>query len=58
VTPDGRTLMTTSSVGILRMWPLERAQWIRDACILANRELTLHEWRAYLAGLPYENVCP
>jgi WD40 repeat protein len=57
VTPDGRTLVTTSSVGILRMWPLARAQWVRDACLMANRELTLHEWRAYLAGLPYESVC-
>jgi WD40 repeat protein len=58
VAPDGRTLETTSTVGILRVWPLERAQLIRDACLMANRELTLSEWRAYLPGLSYENVCP
>jgi WD40 repeat protein len=57
VTPDGRTLVTTSSVGRLRVWPLERAQWIRDACLMANRELTLSEWRAYLTSIPHMKVC-
>jgi WD40 repeat protein len=58
VTPDGRYVLATGTAGIVRIWPLERAQWIRDACLMANRELTLHEWRTYLSGLPYENVCP
>jgi hypothetical protein len=59
ITPDGRWLLTIGSPGLLTTWPLARAQWIADACRLANRQLTTGEWRSYLAGIPYvAKVCP
>jgi WD40 repeat protein len=59
VTPDGRWLLTIGKPGLLTTWPLARAQWIADACRLANRQLTTGEWRSYLAGIPYvAKVCP
>ena len=34
------------------------AAWERDACTIANRNLTRSEWTQYLPGVPYHKTCP
>jgi hypothetical protein len=57
VTPNGREVVTTSTTGHLTIWPLTVHRWMADACLIANRTLTLREWHAYLPGLPYRPAC-
>jgi hypothetical protein len=32
--------------------------WVRQACRIANRNLTLEEWQTYLGSAPYQQTCP
>lgn len=37
---------------------LDPASWIRDACTIANRNLSAAEWAADAGGTPYRTQCP
>jgi WD40 repeat protein/class 3 adenylate cyclase len=57
ITPDGRTLVVTSTRGILSTWPLSTARWVADACAIANRDLTAQEWQTYVGTSPAATAC-
>jgi WD40 repeat protein len=38
-------------------WNLEPDSWIRDACAVADRNLTSDEWATYLPGVPKQATC-
>jgi hypothetical protein len=45
------------------LWDLTKLNDLRDrplqhACTLAGRGLSRDEWARYVAGLPYQNICP
>jgi WD40 repeat protein len=57
ITPDGRTLLTESTPGILAAWPLTPRAWVADACAIAHSRLSPAAWRTYFAGVPYRATC-
>jgi WD40 repeat protein len=57
VTPDGGEVVTTSTSGIMTVWPLSTASWIAAACRIAGGPLSRSDWRAYIPGLPYNPAC-
>jgi WD40 repeat protein len=61
--PNGRSLATGSRDGKVILWDLTKLNDLRDrplqhACTLAGRGLSRDEWARYVAGLPYQNICP
>jgi DNA-binding SARP family transcriptional activator/WD40 repeat protein len=38
-------------------YPLDPAVWLREACAVAGRDLTRHEWDRFLPGRPWEPTC-
>ncbi|MCK4727147.1 MAG: WD40 repeat domain-containing protein, partial [Anaerolineales bacterium] len=55
--PEGEQLAIVGDFGIL-LWDMQLESWIEAACKMANRDLTLMEWRTYLGDRPYEETCP
>jgi hypothetical protein len=47
--PDGKSLLLPSPQGS-RVWSLDATQWLRDACVLAGRNLTSQEWSHYFSA--------
>jgi WD40 repeat protein len=45
---DGRWLTATDQVGVVSRWDISESSWRQHACSLANRNLTLEEWRKYI----------
>ena len=39
------------------VYPLDPAQWLAQACMVAGRDLTRAEWDRYLPDTPYYRVC-
>jgi outer membrane protein assembly factor BamB len=58
VTADGRRILVLAIAGRAWVWDLDPASWARQACSVANRNLTESEWAAFLPGRPYEPTCP
>jgi WD40 repeat protein len=56
--PDGTTIAVGSTDGMVRFWTASLPSWARQACRIANRNLTLQEWRQYLGDVPYQETCP
>ena len=71
--PDGRLLASGSAENSLsefqnagpsshsdtvQLWDIDPVSLARRACQIANRNLTLQEWRQYLGDLPYQQTCP
>ena len=63
--PDGRILATSSQwdpnlimgTGIT-LWDVSSAEWARQLCQIAGRDLTRAEWATYVPGRPYQSICP
>ncbi|MEE9401740.1 MAG: PQQ-binding-like beta-propeller repeat protein [Desulfobacteria bacterium] len=57
--PDGGTLGVGCLGGAVTLWNIDFSSWKKRACAIANRNLTLQEWRIYV-GLEwsYEAACP
>ncbi|MDP9334306.1 MAG: TIR domain-containing protein [Actinomycetota bacterium] len=45
-------------VSSTNQWDLDIASWQRDACTIANRNLTPTEWTQYSPDIPYHKTCP
>ncbi|RLT37602.1 MAG: hypothetical protein DWI57_13570, partial [Chloroflexi bacterium] len=58
ISPDGRWLASSDESGTLLLWPLEIDVWRQWACQVANRELTLDEWRTYFGAKGEISLCP
>lgn len=55
--PDGAVLAIASPTGLVR-WPLDVDGWMRRACRIANRSLTMEEWLRHVgAETPYRATC-
>ena len=56
--PDGRELVTVSGDGTGVIWNIDPASWKKQACRVANRNLTPAEWHDFLPQRSYRQVCP
>jgi WD40 repeat protein/transcriptional regulator with XRE-family HTH domain len=54
---DDQTLASGGTDGRIRLWPLSIGAWVRQACQVANRDLTDLEWRQYLGNEPRRAIC-
>jgi WD40 repeat protein len=55
---DGKTLFTGSHDDFISAWDVGLAAWKREACALANRNLTKGEWNQFIGSVrPYERTC-
>ncbi len=54
----GTQLAAAGSDGALWLWDMDVASWSRQACRIANRNLTTPEWRDYLGSAAYRQTCP
>jgi len=53
--PDGKTL---ASGNPLTLWDVDFDSWQARACRLAQRNLTLEEWKREIGNEPYHQTCP
>ena len=56
--PDGKHVIASFISGVGVIWNVDPAAWRARACSVAHRNLTREEWRTYLAGKRFGNVCP
>ena len=57
-TPDGRYLFSAYADGTAYRWPVTVGAWQEQACRVAGRNFTREEWRRFVTGRSYEQVCP
>jgi WD40 repeat protein len=55
---DGAILASLGLDHTLRLWDLAHQAWQQQACRVANRNLTVDEWRQYMGNIPYHKTCP
>jgi len=56
---DGKFLASYARDGRLLLWDIDPAVWAVRACRVANRNLSLAEWKRYVGDLvPYHRTCP
>ncbi|WP_392544766.1 BTAD domain-containing putative transcriptional regulator [Oryzobacter telluris] len=55
--PGGSALVVAQDAGPVRRWDLDPASWVRTACAVAGRELSVGEWRDHLPDRDYRPVC-
>ncbi|RKZ38499.1 MAG: hypothetical protein DRQ49_14120 [Gammaproteobacteria bacterium] len=57
--PDGNTLASASDDYTIRLWDVNPESWLKQACSIANRNLSQKEWREYMGEQrPFEKTCP
>jgi WD40 repeat protein len=60
--PDGRSVASGYAFGDrggVMLWDLDPKSWMRQACRIANRNLSWDEWQAYVGrDVPYHKTCP
>jgi|GEM_PF-1621207 len=62
VSPNGRYVAASEFYpGLIAVYSLDPQDWMKQACSIANRNLTGDEWAKYvqpLLGKPYDIICP
>jgi WD40 repeat protein len=58
ISPDGQLLAEFAKDGRLTVRYLTVDGWRAQACTIANRNFTDHEWTEFLGTIPYEKSCP
>ena len=58
ISPDGKSLLSDSYDGAVRIWDLDPTSWIEKACQIAGRNFTQAEWRQYFPDEAYRTTCP
>jgi WD40 repeat protein len=54
----GRTLLSAGTDGAIWAWDVSVESWRARACRMANRDLSLTEWRQYVGNdVPYRRTC-
>jgi len=56
--PDGKRLIAVFPSGTGIIWNVDPASWTARACEVAGHNLSRAEWRSFLPGVPYREVCP
>jgi uncharacterized protein YjiK len=58
--PEGKTLASGSDDNTIILWDVDLESWKARACYIANRNLTLEEWRRYINPdeSTYRATCP
>jgi WD40 repeat protein len=57
-TPDGAHVVVTNDTGQTWIIPATLKAWEARACAVANRNFTRAEWKQFLPGTPYRQICP
>jgi WD40 repeat protein len=55
--PDGGTLVSVGHDDVITFWTVEPDGWMKEACHVANRNLTQPEWNTYIGNRPYRKTC-
>jgi tetratricopeptide (TPR) repeat protein len=55
---DDNTVLSADADGLVATWDLNLASWRRQACRIANRNMTYGEWAQYIGEEPYRLTCP
>jgi len=55
--PNGRHVVSVFGSGVGVVWDVDPADWEREACAVANRELTPAEWHDSVPERGYRRVC-
>jgi len=56
--PDASQLATAAVGSGVVLWNVDPASWVREACRIANRDLTRAEWDQYVSAKePYQRTC-
>jgi len=56
--PNGKQIVATFWDGTGMVWNVDPAAWRRQACRIANRNLTRAEWGDFLSPRSFRTVCP
>jgi WD40 repeat protein/serine/threonine protein kinase len=55
--PDGATIASGSRDTSLILWDVSLESWQAQACVIANRNLSMQEWERFLPGIAYRETC-
>jgi hypothetical protein len=56
---DGKLLAYGGDFGKVSLWDADPKSWEARACRVANRNLSLTEWKRYMGEtIPYHPTCP
>ena len=59
VSPDGSEIIAGDADGLVQSFPASTDGWQSSLCALVSRNLTRHEWKAYVgSAAPYHSTCP
>ena len=56
ISPDGERLAIVAD-GEVELWQLDVEGWVRQACALVNRNLTVYEWSSVMGEVEYGCTC-
>ena len=56
--PDGKRLFSGGRHGIVLSWDVDPESWVKKACSVANRNLTMREWEENFEREKYHRTCP
>ena len=57
--PNGKLLASAGGNGTVTLWDVDPSSWAARLCHIANRNLSMAEWRQYIGPRePYRRTCP